>query len=213
MKSKNFIFPVIFFLSVFTTFASTANAQEFRLIQGFNLSNYSFQPDEYVGMGIPLVVLDLKSNFLAGLLIGGGIEFNISKNIAVEIDALYFQKGSLIKADEVSASNYDLSELSFPILIKIKPSSGLPAYHLLGGGELSLILKHKVNGTNITEDTKILDYGLVTGGGVEIKLKNSKVYIEGRYHIGLKNISKATWPWQLESIKPKAIVLLWGIKI
>lgn len=81
----------------------------------------------------PPVVLDLKSNFLTGLLIGGGIEFDISKNIAVEIDALYFQKGSLVIAGEVITSNYDLSELSFPILIKIKPVSGLPAY-LLGGG-------------------------------------------------------------------------------
>ncbi len=212
MKSKNFIFSVILFLSVFTTFVTAAYAQEFKLIQGFNLSNYSFQPDEYTTTFIPPVVLDLKSNFLAGLLIGGGIEFDISKNVAIEIDALYFQKGSTIIADEVIISNYDLSELSFPILIKIKPSSGLPAY-LLGGGELSFILTHELDGTNITEDAKTLDYGLVAGGGVEIKLKNSIVYLEGRYHLGLKNITKTTWPWQIESIKPNAIVLLWGIKI
>jgi len=213
MKNKNYIFSVIFFLSIFASFISAAYAQEFRLIQGFNLSIYSIHPDEYVSTFIPPVVLDLKSNFLAGLLIGGGIEFDISKNITVGIDALYFQKGSIIIADEVIISNYDLNELSFPILIKIKPSSGFPAY-LLGGGELSFIITHEVDGTNITEDAKTLDYGLVTGGGVEIKLKNSTVYLEGRYHLGLKNITKATiWPWQFESIKPNAIVLLWGIKI
>ena len=205
MKKLLFIFLSLIFIS-------PLYAQEFKLIQGFNLSSFSIEPDEYVGIGIPLWIGDYKVSFVTGLLIGGGIEFSISKSLALEIDALYFQKGSYIEVDGIPGVgwNYDLNSLSFPMLIKIKFRSG-PSAYFLGGGELSLILTHEVNGTNISEDTKTFDYGLVAGGGIEIKLKNSIVCLEGRYHLGLRNITKASW--FLESIKPNAIVILIGIKI
>ena len=210
MKNITKIILIPLFLSAFFMVVSTVNAQEFKIIQGFNLSYYSIQSEEYVSLGLPPYVYDFKINFAMGLLLGGGIEFNVSKNIAIEIDALYFQKGSIIKANGVLDWNYDLNVVSFPILIKIKLRSGPPAY-FLGGGELSLILKHERDGYDITEDTKTFDYGLVTGGGIEIKIKNSTVCLEGRYHFGLKNI--LIGHWRLESVKTKAIVLLLGIKI
>lgn len=214
MKTKTKVLSILLFLSVFMMFVSTVYALEFKLIQGFSLSRYEIHPEEYVYIGIPLMTGDYETNSVTGLLIGGGIEFNISKNIAIEIDALYFQKGSIISVvrDEFQFIkwNYNLNVLSFPMLIKIKLRSGPSAYFLVGG-ELSLILTHKKEGMSITENYKTFDYGLIAGGGIEIKLKSSIVCLEGRYHIGLKNILKEHW--QLESIKTNAIVLLVGIKI
>jgi len=211
MKNKTKVVLIVLSLSVFTMIVSTAYAQEFKFIQGFNLSSYSTEPDQIVILGIPTRVYDYEINSVSGLLMGAGLEFNLSKNIAIEIDALYFQKGSNIKeVHEVFIWNYDLSVASIPILIKIKPLSSLSAY-FLGGGELSIILTHKQNGISITDGTETFDYGLVMGGGIEIKIKNNIVCLEGRYHLGLRNITERRWP--LESIKTKAIVLLLGIKI
>ena len=214
MKTKTKVLSVLLFLSVFMMLVSRVYALEFKLIQGFNLSSYKIQPEEYVSIGIPRIVGDYEINSVTGLLIGGGIEFNVSKNIAIEIDALYFQKGSIISAvkDEIQILkwNYDLNALSFPMLIKIKLRSG-PSAYFLGGGELSLILTHKIDGMNITENYKTFDYGLIAGGGIEIKMKKSIVCLEGRYHFGLRDILKKHW--RLESIKTNAIVLLVGIKI
>jgi len=214
MKNKIKNVSTTSFLLLFLLFVSTVYSQEFKFIQGFNLSSYSIEPDEYVYFGFPPIVGDYEIDYKTGLLMGVGVEFSVSKSIAFEIDALYFQKGSIISVvvDEWQFMkwNYDLNALSFPMLIKIKLRSG-PSAYFLGGGELSFILTHKRDGMNITENYKTFDYGLIAGGGIEIKLKNSIVYIEGRYHLGLKNILKEHW--QLESIKTNAIVLLVGIKI
>jgi len=193
---------------------SAVYAQEFKFILGFNLSSYSIEPDEYVDIMPPPTIGDYEIDYKTGLLMGVGVEFNVSKIIAFEIDALYFQKGSIISVveDEIQVLkwDYDLNALSFPMLIKIKLRSG-PSAYLLGGGELSLILTHKIDGMNFTENYETFDYGLIAGGGIEIKMKNSIVCLEGRYHFGLRNILKEYW--QLESIKTNAIVLLLGIKI
>ena len=214
MKNKIKNVSTTSFLLLFLLFVSTVYSQEFKFIQGFNLASYSIQPEEYAFIGFPPIVGDYEINFISGLLIGGGIEFNVSKNIAIEIDALFFQKGSIVSVAEDEFQflkwDYGLNALSFPILIKIKLRSG-PSAYFLGGGELSFILTHKENGNNISEDTETFDYGLIAGGGIEIKLKNSIVCLEGRYHLGLKNILKEHW--KLESIKTNAIVLIVGIKI
>jgi len=209
MKRKSTISSVILFLSALTIFVSTIHTQEFKLIQGFNLSSYSTEPDQIVSMGIPTIVYDYKIKSVTGLLLGAGLEFDLSKKIAIEIDALYFQKGSHIEVNESWALNYDITAASIPILIKIKLLSGLPAY-FLGGGELSIILTHEQNESTITEDTETFDSGLVAGGGIEIKIRNTIICLEGRYHLGLRDITR-NWPF--DSIKTKAVVILWGIKM
>ena len=210
MKRKHTIFSVILFLSILTLLVSTAYAQEFKFIQGFNLSSYSTEPDQITSMGIPLIIYDYKINSVTGLLIGAAFEFDLSKNITIEIDALYFQKGSNIKeVNESFIYNYHLNAASIPVLIKIKPLSSLPAY-LLGGGELSIILTHEQNERTITADTETFDFGLIAGCGIEIKIKNRIVCLEGRYHLGLRNITK-NWPF--DSIKTRAIVFILGINV
>ncbi len=208
---KSTIFSLILFLSVLTMLVSTVHAQEFKLIQGLSLSSYSTEPDQIVSMGIPTRIYDYKIKSVTGLLLWAGIELDLSKNIAIEINALYFQKGSNIKeANESFAFNYHLNAVSIPILFKIKPLSGLPAY-FLGGGELSIILTHEQNESTITEYTETFDSGLIAGGGIEIKIKNRIFCLEGRYHLGLRNITERNWPF--DSIKTKAFVILWGIKM
>ncbi|GAF91728.1 unnamed protein product, partial [marine sediment metagenome] len=137
---------------------------------------------------------------------------SLSQTIAIEVDELYLQKGCNIKFREAPDVrwNYTLNVFSLPILLKIKLLSTPPVY-ILGGGEFSHILSHKENGLDITENTKIFDYGIILGGGLKIKMPNNDLFIEARYHIGLQNIAKDNL--RFESIKTNAFVLMLALRI
>ena len=217
---KKFLF--LFFLCM--GLVSGTYAKEYKFIAGMNLSKYIIQPevnfdidkgDEY----------SYKINNITRYLIGGGVEFALTRNIAVEIDALYFQKGSRIYKVYSNIEiyvvpwEYTLHVISVSTLLKIKAFAGSSPY-ILGGGEFSLILFHrykfdfgdyKGDEQDAKENTKSFNYGLVFGGGFEIKMPRTSLFIEGRYHLGLRNISKELRDW--ESLRTRSVVLILGFKI
>ncbi|MBC8358515.1 MAG: PorT family protein [Candidatus Aminicenantes bacterium] len=214
---KKFLFVLFSIVLV-----SGAYAQEFKLICGLNLSKYILLPDlnqEIIG-----IKFERNSNYKTGFSLGCGVEFALSKNIAFEIDWLYSQKGCkgeikpVYPGSYVIPTKYTLHLFSIPVILKIKflPDS---SPYILGGGEFSFVLTHRYtyifngggDGLNITENTKYLDYGLVFGGGFEIRSKAASLFIEVRYHLGLQNISKDYF--KFESIKTRAAVLILGFKI
>jgi hypothetical protein len=212
MKSKTKVISIVLFLSVFMILGSTVYAHAFKLIQGFSLSSYTIQPEVWrdIDWG---TVYTFETAHREGLLSGIGFEFTISKNLAIEIEGLYFQKGCFIKVQEFPYFNMDyaLNVVSLPILLKISPLSKLSVY-ILGGGEVSLIITHKADGWNITPVTKGFDYGYVLGGGFEVKISKRSFFIEGRYHQGLRNILEER-SWYFDSLKTKAFVLILALKI
>jgi len=208
---------LIIFLSVFIIFVSTAYAQEFKFIGGVNTSEYI--------TGNPIYLVHStdsynKWEYKSGFLIGAGVEFSLIKKISIEIDVLYFQRGSKLKLIDVPnwESKYSMDMISFPILIKIKPFPR-PAPYILAGGEFSFILSHQLK--IIFEDniivndiewrTKSCYTGLVLGAGFEIKLLKFLVFIEGRYHLGLNDIQKEPRNW--EYINTNTMALIIGLKI
>ncbi len=214
MKKYLFVFLSIILVS-------GSYAQEFKLIGGTGLSSYNVWPEVVtIPNGWGWMELNSISNYKTGFILGVGVEFDLTRNIAFEIDGLYFQKGSIIRERQLTASkwHYILNEVSFPIFIKIKLLPGSSPY-ILGGGELSIILSHKRKlileeeeyETDIKDNTKSFDYGLVFGAGYEKEFPTISFFIEGRYHLGLRNITKEYW--RFESIKTSAIVLLLGLKI
>lgn len=205
-KMKKFLF---IFLSL--VFVSRLYAQEFKFIGGISYSRYTIRPEVYVSPFFPPSEYNYEKNNARGYLLGVGIEFSLSKILAIEVDSLYFQKGCSIYYREIPDMRwyYTLNTFSIPILLKIKLPSK-PLAYILGGGEFSYILSHKEQGRDITENTKIFDYGLILGGGLEIKMSNNKLFIEGRYHIGLGNITKENL--RFESIKTNALLLIVALK-
>jgi len=169
-------------------------------------------------------------NSKTGFLAGAGIEFALEKNVAIEIDGLYFHKGSsFLYAWPTPTSQieeiYDMHGVSFPILLKIKLIPR-PFPYLLGGGELSLIFSHaKVTkkteisirrGTweNISEDTAKADFGLVLGIGFEMKVSKALLFFEGRYNVGQENLYKGhAYINERPRIKTCALEILTGFKI
>jgi hypothetical protein len=222
---KKFLFV---FLTI--TLAFRAYSLELKLLGGSNLSRYTVSPEVYYGFDWDTGEYRYKSSYKQGFLSGAGIEFSLIRNIALEIDGLYIRKGCdlmIFRNDIPSAKqNYVLNVASFPILLKIKFFANSSPY-ILGGGEFSYILSHKykldieepiyiIQGDNqqdidIKDKTKKFDFGVLVGGGFEIKTRLASFFVEARYYFGLLNISSEYYPFQ--SIKTKAEGILFGIKI
>lgn len=192
MKKYLFIFLSILLVSV-------TYAHGFKFMGGLNLSKYAVEPE----------VSGIEWKNKTGFLAGAGIDISLVPPIAIEIDALYFQKGSKVEVLGVE-QDYTLNVISIPALLRIKFLPG-PSPYILGGGEFSLILSHEFEEEDIKENFKSFDYGLVFGAGFEMKMPGASLFIEGRYNIGMNNIIKD--PVGDESIKTKAIVVIVGIKI
>jgi hypothetical protein len=189
------------FLLIFLTivFVSATHAYGFKVIGGGHLAKYAVEPE---------AAQTVWKNKM-GFLIGGGIELFSVPHISLEIEALYFRKGSKVEVIGVEG-DYVLDEISVPALVKIKFLPG-PSPYVVGGGEFSYILTHKLDDVDIKEDYKSFDYGLIFGAGYEMSMPGASLFFEGRYHLGMANLLENPGPG--ESLKTKALVVIVGIKI
>jgi len=189
------------FLLIFLTIilVSTTHAYGFKFMAGGHLSKYSVEPE---GAGV-----EWKNKM--GFLVGGGIELFSVPYISLEIEGLYFRKGSKVEIIGVEG-DYTLDVISIPALIKVKIMPG-PSPYVLAGGEFSYILTHKLDDVDIKNTTKSIDYGVIFGAGYEMSMPGASLFFEGRYHLGVANILKDPAPG--ESLKTKALLVIVGIKI
>jgi hypothetical protein len=189
------------FLLIFLTIilVSTTHAYGFKFMTGGHLAKYAVEPE---GAGV-----EWKNKM--GFLVGGGIELFSVPHMSLEIEGLYFRKGSKVEIIGVEG-DYTLDVISIPALIKVKILPG-PSPYILGGGEFSYILTHKLDGVDIKNTTKSIDYGVIFGAGYEMSMPGASLFFEGRYHLGVANILKDPAPG--ESLKTKALVVIVGIKI
>lgn len=220
------------FIILILVFVSGVYGQEFKLIAGPIISNYS---DGWPNGFLPLPIfagnanLNLFKNNKTGLLAGFGIEFALNKNIALELDGLYFHKGSSFVQHTMIFTSYkevyNLSGLNFPMLVKIK-FLPRPFPYLLGGGEFSLILSHtrinffrgeaelryrEISRDDLIDATKKVDFGPVFGLGFEIKISKGVLFFEGRYNLGLRNLLN-WYDIQEPKIKTCSLVIITGFK-
>ncbi len=188
---------VLIFLTIILI--STTHAYGFKFMAGGHLAKYAVEPEE----------AGVEWKYKTGFFIGGGIELFSVPNISLDIDGFYFRKGSKFKS-ETEELDYTLDVISITPLVRVKFLPG-PSPYVLGGGEFSYILTHKLDGVDIKNTTKSFDYGLVFGAGYQMSMPGASLFFEGRYHLGVANILKDPAPG--ESLKTKALVVLVGIKI
>jgi len=225
LKKVHIILLCVFvFLCIVTV--SNAYAHDIKFMLGGSLSRYKIQPEVYF-TGTEEIRNEVS--YKSGFLMGVGIELALAKNMALEIDALYLQKGSKVQQVtfplEIYAleTNYTFHAISVPALFKIRLTPGTSPY-VLGGAEIALAISHRKStpdayipeedlngGVDITDTTTRFDYSIVFGTGLELKAKGCKFFIEGRYHYGLSNIAKRPIYW--ESVKTRTIIFLVGFKI
>lgn len=185
---------------------STLHA-DFKIIGGLNLSKYSVLPKKE----------NLNWNYKLGFLAGIGLEKKLSYKFLVEFDFLYFQKGSEVESADIADSKwkYNLKVVSIPILLRFKFMDRTSPY-MFGGFEVAALVGHEVKyegleAIDVKDNTKSLDYGLVFGCGYEIELQEFLYFfVEGRYHLGLRNIISV--PLEVESMKTNVILIVIGMR-
>ena len=186
---------------------STSLHADFKIMGGLNLSRYSVSPEEG----------NLNWNYKLGFLAGIGLEKKLNYKLLLEFDFLYFQKGSNVDSPSLPDSKwkYNLKAISIPVLLRFKFMDRTSPY-VFGGVEISALVDHEViyegqEAIDVKEKTKSLDYGLVFGCGYEIELQEFLYFfVEGRYHLGLKNIIST--PLEVESMKTNAILIIIGMR-
>jgi hypothetical protein len=153
---------------------SGLNAQTTKFLAGFNLSNYHSTD------------LDPQPELKLGLWGGVGLEWG-TESLIGEVNLLYFQKGAKAEIEGIS-TEYTLSEILVPVMVKFKFLPGTSPY-IFAGGEAGYVIGYKVKDNSINSDikdnVKAWDYGLVFGAGVELWIGNVALTVEGRYHYGL----------------------------
>jgi hypothetical protein len=165
------------FLLMLGLFVSVAYPVELKVMGGIDFSKST----EPIGGAWPGSSPDPTAEYGLGAIAGGGVEFSLTKHVAIEVDGFYFQKGSAIEVRELGVLNIHemvrLNELSFPVLLKVCLRPGTSPY-LVGGAEYAFVL---------SKGPKDTDYGLVFGAGFRKKVKRAFLSIEGRYHLGLQD--------------------------
>ena len=216
----------VLFILLLILLVPGAHAHDIKFMLGGSLSKYKIQPEvHFTGTEEIRNEVSYKSGFLMGV----GIELALAKHMALEIDALYLQKGS--QEQQVTfpleiygpETNYTFHAISFPALLKIRLTPGTSPY-ILGGAEIAICVSHWKStpdvsipeetcygGIYITDTTTRFDFSIVFGTGLELKAKGGKFFIEGRYHYGLNNIAKRPIYW--ESAKTRTMIFLVGFKI
>ena len=223
----------ITFLVLSLVLVSYVGAQDFKLFMGPVVSNYSSQ---WPNMIFPEWQGDTSSlnpfdNHRTGIVGGFGVEFTINKKLAVEIDGLYFEKGSVFifePTDEVIffesyKVEYKLRSLSFPIFLKARPFS-FPLPYFLAGADVSLNLSHErtsfqmpeagsvwnaVGQEDLSFVTRNIAMGAVFGIGLEAPLKKGLLSLEARYQLGITNIMMRFG----DALRTRSLLLIVGYKI
>lgn len=214
---------------LFLCLVSAGQAQQFKIIAGPAVSHYSAEWP-YDGIVWPAGAhLNPFENRRIGFMAGGGVEFVLSRKVSLELDGLYFQRGSVFERTTMIFTSYQdvyrLSGFNVPLLFKLKLLPG-PLPYLVGGLEFSWIVAHRrerffrpeaslewieLSRDNLTDATRTFDFGPVVGLGFEAQLSKISLFLETRYSIGLVDL-----PVRRDRLQPEprtsSLVVLTGIK-
>lgn len=190
---------------------SAASAVDLRFFVGSTVSTYSSRwpslYDEYTYQGSGL---NPFRNYKAGVTFGLGFEFPVARNLKLDIDVHYSNRGADFKMWYISSGvdgfeeAHDLRGVSVPVLLKFSP---LPRYfpYILAGGDVTFILTHRREsfllynyqsdeqwiGAGLEDfdpSTRKWDFGPVAGLGIEFPVSRGTFFLEARYRLGLTNL-------------------------
>jgi len=174
--------------------ASSASAQiAIGIKGGANLSNFSVTEDG----GEPELPYDSRTGFLLGATVG----VTVTPWLAVQLEGRYSQKGTKQTENDVIAS-LRLSYIDVPLIAKAYiPTKGSPVMpYLYAGGfvgfETSCGLTTS-GAVSVDLDCETADvgrqsndYGVVFGGGTDVRLGPGAVTLDIEYSLGLRNLAE-----------------------
>ncbi|MDQ3419888.1 MAG: PorT family protein [Acidobacteriota bacterium] len=138
-----------------------------------------------------------------GFLAGGFAVLPVSGPVAVQIEALFSQKGAKISVeDESLEATLELDYLDVPVMLRVQgPVLGNNRLHFFGGPSVAFRTGSRsklsdqsfefAQGSidNIEDSIEPFDLGIVAGAGLDI---GRRVVVDARYSWGLSTINKDT---------------------
>jgi len=189
---KSILVPAVIFVLVVSS-ASAVEISAAGLKFGLNLASLS--KDE--------ASLDLKSK--TGFAAGGFVAFNLSKDIAVQAEILYMQKGAKYDFNEqgvVASYDFNFAYIEIPVLIKayfpLQDSVVRPLFFFgpYVGFKAGAKTKYEITAYGETQsgeedmvEVKSTDFGGIFGVGADIKLGAGKISLEARYGLSFTAFS------------------------
>ncbi|MCJ7627292.1 MAG: PorT family protein, partial [Longimicrobiales bacterium] len=120
----------------------------------------------------------------------GGIFLNYDASVfGFQIGGQYTQKGVDLDLGNV-VNNFSLSYVEFPAVIKLGIPLGAIKPSVFGGAALGFKTGCDSNGNDCGDEFKGTDFLGIAGADLAIYLGSISLWMDGRYHFGLTNISK-----------------------
>lgn len=147
----------------------------------------------------------------------GGLFFGMGFGLfSIQPEILYVRMGGRMDATP-DWMEYRDDYIQVPVLLKINVLPGPISPMIYGGPYGAYLLKATgvsylsgvLTSTDIKDQMKTTDYGIVFGGGIDFKLVAIKLSAEVRYNLGLANLAKDPEPgfW----VKNRSLMVLVGI--
>jgi hypothetical protein len=209
----------IFIISAFIIFNAPLSAQTVGLRVGANLSNLKLDQTSLTSLGI-------SKESLLGLALAIPVEFKVHKNVSIQTELGFLQKGfksvqsvkagnSTIKSELSNYANY----ASIPVMIKLHSATRLIQVYANVGPDAAWHVSSKQTGQTTTtidngqastantnntlniDGQKRLAIGLQGGAGAKLNLGKWGVVLDGRFLTDLKNQNNS---FNLQGLKDKA---------
>ena len=207
-KSSQVSLTILFFLFIFSSVTTAQISVGLR--GGVNFANFSVEGSDQdfpfkAKTGLNFAVLfNLPISASTSIQFEPGFSQRGAR-ISAKIDQFANNQQIRVEVKGKLLVNY----IEMPVLFQYKPKLGKLEGILSLGPELRLMTnnmraksssKAYVNGELVSEtsedetygsgdDTHKFDYGIVGGAGVSYPLSSLKVFAEGRYHFGLRNLA------------------------
>jgi len=182
--------------------AMPASAQiRLGVIGGLNLANVVVEPAQ-----------DPQFSNLTAF--GGGVvaQIHLTENLALQLEPMYLQKGARLEGsfnDTDSDSGLiftanvkaKLNYLEVPAMLKFTIGTSTSRPYVMAGPMLGFRLSAREMGSfsisgleqkfdlDVKDQTQSIDFGIGFGAGVNFPVGRNSIFIQGRYALGLTNIS------------------------
>ena len=215
---KSFFVLAISFLLIGSSFAQVKISGG--VLGGLNLANVTTDPDAGD-------VLDNLTGFGAGAV----FNFEFPSGFCIQAEPMYLQAGT--KASNTSGGvteelKIKANYISLPVLFMYAFQTGKNQVqpYIFAGPSLGLLVSANLSATvsnnnasvsgdyDVKDSLKTTDFSALFGAGIIIPAGSSKIFLEGRYSLGLSDINntKVLFGGSAVTIKTKGIQFFAGIR-
>jgi hypothetical protein len=154
---------------------------------------------------------------------GAVVDLGLGGRFSLRLEPMFLVKGSdvsfALSGPPPSTPNgaFRLSYVELPVLLSVSLGSGSFRPYLLAGPTVGYLTSAKAQRLATGEEMDTLDLfkrtdiGASFGGGFSVPVGGARVFVEGRYSLGLKNILKDTPDTAGSTLKTRGVQVAAGV--